>query len=59
MTKREAENKLRSAAAQAETLADDIRNGKLWERELGERVANIRKELDAVRNVKGHEECGS
>lgn len=40
--------RLRSVAAQAETLAHDCLNGKLWPGELGKRAAQIREELEAT-----------
>lgn len=40
--------KLEAIAAMAASLAYDVRNGKLWERERDERVSAIRRELDAI-----------
>lgn len=38
---RTVEVKLRAVAAMAESLADDVRDGKLWEGDLDRRVAEI------------------
>lgn len=44
--KKRCELKLRSVAAQAESLADDLKKGKLWEGDCSTRVYAIAEELE-------------
>lgn len=46
--KRTAEIKLRAVAAEAESLADDLRNGKLWEGDCSRRIGAIHSNLLAA-----------
>lgn len=45
---RNVEVKLRAVAALAESLCDDIQNGKLWEGECLRGIGAIQRELDAA-----------
>ena len=49
--KRTAEIKLRAVAAEAESLADDIRNKRLWEGDCARRIGAITESLNAARQV--------
>jgi hypothetical protein len=49
--KRTAEIKLRAVAAEAESLADDLRNGKLWEGDCARRIGVISESLNAARQA--------
>jgi len=46
---RTVEIKLRAVAAEAESLADDVRRSKLWEGELEKRLAGIQENLNGAR----------
>jgi len=42
-------NKLRSIAAQAESLADDFEKGKLWDGDLERRISSITQEIKEIK----------
>jgi hypothetical protein len=46
---RTVEIKLRAVAAEAESLADDLRNGRLWEGDCLRRIGVISESLTAAR----------
>lgn len=48
---RSIEIKLRAVAAEAESLADDLRNGKLWEGDCRRRIGTITESLNATRET--------
>lgn len=49
--KRTAEIKLRAVAAEAESLAHDLRNGRLWEGDCSRRIGAITQSLNDARQA--------
>jgi len=49
--RRTAEIKLRAVAAEAESLADDLRNNRLWEGDCARRIGGISENLNGARQA--------
>ena len=53
--RRTAEIKLRAVAAEAESLADDLRNNKLWEGDCSRRISGISENLQGAASATKNE----